>query len=106
MLSNYQAAGLRKGITGLVRRLHDGEIDDYTDEQMAMWYEIFLPVRSTMGLRMPTETGHYMAANPLSREEFEDHLLRIVRQGTERGEYVMNRLLNTYLEEQPDRSAA
>lgn len=101
-----QARGLRRGIDDLVERLANTELDDYSDEQLAMWYEIFLPVRFTLGRRVPTEEGLQMAANPLSREEFESHLLRIIHNSPARGCYVLNRLLDTFLEENPARKAA
>ncbi len=123
MLSYYQAVGLRVGIAGLVARLRDEEFDDYTDEQLAIWYEVFLPVRDTVVLTVPRATGPSLAGslpagcfdpaagssgagNPRSREEFEDRLMSIIREGAERGEYVLHRLLRAFLEELSWSSAA
>lgn len=111
MLSYDQAVGLRNGITRLVERLHQGDIDDYTDEKLAIWYEVFLPIRETVNLNPPAAGGPLLAgpaaqADPRSQEEFEDHLLRIIRQGTDRGEYVLERLLRMYLEQFEYRAAA
>ncbi len=114
MLSYDQAVGLRNGISRLVERLHQGDIDDYTDEKLAIWYEVFRPIRETVNLNMPAAGSPLLAgpaagspllagpaahADPRSQEEFEDHLLRIIRQGTDRGEYVLERLLRMYLEQ-------
>ncbi|QEG42337.1 hypothetical protein [Roseimaritima ulvae] len=104
MLSYDQAVGLRNGIARLVERLHQGDIDDYTDEKLAIWYEIYRPIRETVHLHPPASgspllVGPASLADPRSQAEFEDHLLRIIRQDADRGEYVLQRLLRTYLQQ-------
>ncbi|WP_153557344.1 hypothetical protein [Roseimaritima sediminicola] len=111
MLSYDQAAGLRNGITRLVERLHQGDIDDYTDEKLAIWYEVFKPIREMVQMTLPSPGSPLLSkaaalANPHTQEEFEDHLLRIIRHSADRGEYVLRRLLRLYLEQFDKRAAA